>query len=423
MNMIKSIIKQPAIIILLVVIVLILILFAVKSVLNSVSGNEKTPIKSIEAINENIYSSDMYIKPEDFEVFAVHENGKKTNLSSERIMIDKDTPAIVGDTTTVTVSLIDNEKINCQVDVLCQREKVLEFECGNLVLSDIKAVLYSNGELCFEGQGDILRFSDNNYPWKSYEEQETYPIRSVTFESTITPTTLDSMFSGISTLQYIDSLPQTIQSARYAFSDCDSILEAADWLNCMSLLDITGMYEDCDSLFVVPEIPEFVRNASGVFAGCDSLQTTPIMEHAINIESASQMYMNCTKLTTINTLPPNVKNISQMFAGCINLMNMPEIPESVLYMDSAFEGDVSLSYLTIIPVNVKSVQSCFSGCKMINGLLWVDANPSNYSNFLENAAYATQVDLQGNSKMLNELGKSSENDNITVNNEPIDYSQ
>ena len=71
--------------------------------------------------------------------------------------------------------------------------------------------------------------------------------------------------------------------------------------------------------------------------------------------------------------------------------------------------------LTIIPKNVEDVTGCLRGCSKIEGMLWIDANPKNYSSFLGDAAVATKVDLQGNSKMLNVLANTSdENDNITV---------
>ena len=195
---------------------------------------------------------------------------------------------------------------------------------------------------------------------------------------------------------------------------------------CENLLDMSETFADCISLKEIPSIPPSVVNTSEMCYRCQELQTAPDVTKATGLQDATAMFQECKKLTKTN-MPPNVKIIDKMYYACINLKSMPEIPESVISMDSTFQDDVNLSKLTIIPKNVTNVSNCLSGCGKIKGLLWIDGNPEKYSNFLNDSAIATKVDLQGNSKMLDILANTADdNINITVNgkepNKDVRYS-
>ena len=82
----------------------------------------------------------------------------------------------------------------------------------------------------------------------------------------------------------------------------------------------------------------------------------------------------------------------------------------------------------MIPANVQDVSGCFQGCAKLKGILIVNGNPKQYTGFLSKAAVATNLDLQGSSKMLDILAQQgNENPNITVNgnipNYDISYNQ
>ena len=127
------------------------------------------------------------------------------------------------------------------------------------------------------------------------------------------------------------------------------------------------------------------------------------------------MYSGCKKLAKL-TLAPNLEDVESICRNCINLKEMPEIPESVKNMESAFYGDTGMKTVTNVPANVEKAGSCFNGCTKLEGILWIDANPKEYSGFLGDAVTATKLDLQGNSKMLDILANTSEDNlNITVN--------
>lgn len=212
----------------------------------------------------------------------------------------------------------------------------------------------------------------------------------------------------------LKELEEYVSGLSSTFEDDKALTHVSDLSACTNLRNMTRTYAGCVALTKIPELPASVVNAQEMCQGCTELQNTPDATHAENLTNASGMYQDCKKLTNVS-MPPNVQNMDKMLSSCINLKAMPEIPETAKSMSASFEGDSALKTLTIIPKNVEDVTGCLRGCSKIEGMLWIDANPKNYSAFLGDAAVATKVDLQGNSKMLNVLANTSdENDNITV---------
>lgn len=407
----------------LIILGIFLVLFvSVKVIIPVVSNKstEKSPVISIEAENETEYTGTQTISPEDFTVYEVHENGGKTELDTEEYEISQTTVNPVGKTTTITVSLVEDPDLKCSVDVQVEREKIFGFHCGYPNESDVIAVLYSNGELCFEGEGDVLQFDEGEFPWQDYDGMDDYPVTAVSFEKGVTPTSMDNWFSNMETLTYIDEIPASVRSMSYTCSGCTALTEGPDWSNCTELLNIMSVCEDCISLTSAAAIPASVRNAVAAFAGCLEMQTSPDLSGAESLVNAESMFEECKKLTAIS-MPPNVENISYMFAGCINLKEMPQIPDTTQYMEGTFENNISLMKLSPIPAGVKDVTKCLENCGLIEGTFTIDADPEEYGSFLLDTAVATKVDLTGESKLLNELALTTENGNITVNGkEPVE---
>ena len=367
---------------------------------------QKTPIVSIEAYNEEVYHQNTRIKKSDFKVYAIHETGAKSRVDTDQFEISTDKPKQTGKITKVTVTM---DRFTCEVKVKNDRKKLASFACGSPELSDVHAVVYSNGELCFEGKGDILIFDE--YPWKSYDGSRDNPITSVSFEKEVTPKNLDRFFYGISSMQYVESIPESVESMEETFYGT-ALTEAPDVTQCKKLLNMKKTYANCGMLTEIPAIPPSVKNTESMCENCAELQKVPDMQNAESLSNTDKMFMSCKKLTKAE-VAPNVKTMNSMYQYCINLKEMPVIPESVIEMDNAFSDDLSLCRLTNVPANVTTAQSCFKNCGKAEGVLVVDATLDNYSNFLQGAAIATTVDLQGSSPLLNALANTAE-DNVTV---------
>lgn len=398
------------------VVVLLLVVNNIYPILKD-ANDHKTPIVEIIAENSKVYEPTEEILIDDFIITAIHEDGKRTDVALSDVELSKTSINITGDTTTVTIIYKPDTSIYCNVDVKSRREKIIGFQCGYPDVKNVIAVLYSNGELCFEGKGDTLTFPEGEYPWQNYEESSEYPIKSVTFESGVTPRIMDYWFEGVVTLEHVDPIPESVQSMKKTFNGCTALTTIADWTNCTNLLDITGAYGECVNLKYTFEVPQSVTKASGAFSGCILLQKTPNLANATSLKMADGMFERCAKLVSI-TMPPNVTNIANMFASCINLQIMPSIPESVVYMDGTFSGCTALNTLSEIPYNVYSISNCFANCEFIGGTCTINANPEELGGVFSGACVATSLDLNGSSVILDAFANTNEYSNITVNGKP-----
>ena len=409
--------KLPAI-----VLGIVLVLFiALKTILPIVQDKrvEGSPIIEITAENDTKYTIHKEIKKKDFKVYATHDNGKSNRLSTDEFNISRTSISSIGSYTVVKITLANDEAVSCECKVKTEREKILTFNCGAPNLKDVKAVLYSNGELCFEGKGDVLEFGEKQ-PWKDYEEADDHPILAVSFKSGVKPTKMDNWFSGMLTLQAVNNIPDSPESMVSTFEGCEALETVSDLDNSDNLLNMSKCFSGCIALKKPPKLPSSLRIASETFAGCETIETSPNFKTNLDLVDASGMFKECKKLQ-VSTIPGSAENIASMFEGCINLKDMPEVPVSVTNMAATFSGCTALKSLTIVPEHVTDCSSCFEGCVHIEGMLWIDANPEDYSGFLSDAATATDVDLQGNSFMLDVLANTSGyNVGITVNGKKPD---
>lgn len=400
-------------------IVLFIVLGKVVPIIQDANAN-KTPIAEIVAENDKTYKNTEELSVEDFKVTAIHEDGAKTKLSSDFIELSKTTLNQVGATTTVTLTYTEDSSIYCNVDVNVEREKIMGFQCGYPNVTNVIAVLYSNGELCFEGEGDTLTFTEGDYPWNNYDKKDNYPIKAITFQKTVQPRVMDYWFENIETLTYVDAIPDTVQSMKRTFSNCINLSTMADWTKCSSLLDITECYKDCVNLKYTVALPDKITKATSAFEGCVLLQKTPNLANATSLRQSNMMFRGCSKLVSI-TMPPNLKIMESMFEDCINLQIMPSIPESVTNMNTAFRGCTALSTLSTIPSNVETMSSCFENCEFIEGTATINANPIEMGNAFQGACVATTLDLNGSSVILDAFANSNNYGNITVNGQkPIE---
>ncbi|MFQ7273370.1 MAG: leucine-rich repeat protein [Blautia producta] len=378
----------------------------------------RSPIVGIEAENEKEYEKSSIIKISDFDLYYLHENGKRTRMSEEGVTISKDKPNKVGATTEVTLK---KEKWECTVELKNKRHVVAEIECGKPNLKDVKATVYSNGELAFTGTGDILSYNNNDYPWLSFDGIDKNPITSITFEDTVKPIYMDGYFRELHELEYVENIPASVESLEGTFSGCSALKIAPDLEHCKNLLNMSHCFENCIAMVKPPSIPSSVKNLDSCFASCAELKEGTDVSHATGVMTAIQMYSGCSMLNKAD-LPPQAKVIDDAFKNCINMKKAPAIPESVESMSNTFQNNTSLVEASTIPANVRDVSGCFQGCAKLKGILIVNGNPKKYTGFLSKASIATNLDLQGNSKMLDILAQQgNENPNITVNGSKPNY--
>lgn len=413
-NNLLSAFKIPLII--LGVFLILIFAFMVIAPLISNANRNKTPIVSITATNSKEYKLNEEIKPSDFDVVTKHKDGGTSTLSSDEYILSKKKIDPVGKETVLDITLSTNKDIKCTVKVKNNREKVVSFDCGYPDTTKVKAVLYTNGELSFEGEGDVLAFEDNEFPWLDYDEEENYPINAVSFAEKVQPKNMDYWFSGIETLTYIANIPTSVKTMISTFEDT-ALEKTPDLSQCTQLLNINSAFASCKNLIAATTIPSSVIITESAFDSCIELQKGADVSNAVGLTNASGMYSGCSKLLEVE-VAPNTTDMSSFCSNCINLKNMPTIPETVKNMESAFLGCLSLEKLTNIPKSVEEMSSCFSSCELLEGTITINTNTENYSGIFNDAAIATTLNLTGSSSMLNEYASTSDNNRVLVNGKP-----
>lgn len=404
--------KVPLIILALVAVGMVVLCVVVPSINASVANS--TPIVSIEAENTKVYTKGDEISLSDFTVTATHENGKSTKLNAEDYELSSVSTAPTGDTTEITVYLAEDHNISCVAEVSMEREKVVGFQCGYPEVSNVTAVLYSNGELCFEGSGDVLVCSEGDFPWLDYDDDDDYPITAVSFEEGVTPTDMNYWFEDIETLTYVAPIPASVKTMVRTFSDCSALTVAADWSACSSLLNVNEIYDGCTALVETYPLLPSIRTAERAYADCISLLACPDSSAAESLANCTEMYEGCEVLVKAE-IPTGAQDITGIFSDCINLKDMPTIPDGVKNMTSAFEDDVSLTTLTAIPAGVETLTDAFSNCQLIHGDFTIDCNVESFENVFSGACVATKLNLIGASALLDAYANTNEYGNVYVN--------
>ena len=395
-----------------IAIVLLLLLWIVPNIISKVKAFNvaRSPITGISVINEKSYLPTDVISPKDFDVSALHKNGDTTKINNSEIKISTTAIKPVGKTTPITVTY---DKYSCEIEVKNERKEVVSVECGKYKSSDVKAVLYTNGELCFEGKGDIKQYHIDKAPWYTMETDDTL-IQSVTFEKGVKPKNLDYYFKDFKNLKYIYNIPKSIESATAMCLNCYNLVEGPDFSNCKKLLNLNSAFENCTNIKTPAILPPNLQLAASCYKSCINLETIGNVADCSKLEITSDMYNGCESLITA-TFPKNVKSVGGMYANCINLEESLEVPNGVIYMDGTFANDISLRTVPNIPASVKNIRNTFENCVKLEGTMQINCVTPNYTSFFEKACYGNPLNLTGNSPMLDALAYTSESTNITVN--------
>lgn len=408
--------------------VLIIAIMSIVSIINKTKTNKinSTPIVSIEITCDYEFKPNEKLNDnlENFTVIAHREGGIKSELNSPNLTFSQEYVNPYGKTTNIEVTYTDenNKEYKCKVTVKNKRDKIVSFQCGYPNVENVVAVLYSNGELCFEGKGDTLVFYEDEYPWltewwvdKGVDENSIPDIKSVTFEKDVTPTNLNYAFKGCESLIYIDKIPSSVRTMVKTFAGCINLKDAADLSDANSLLNMNYTYQGCTSLIDSNIIPKNVRVANYTFEGCKQLQIGADMKNADNLVHVNHMYENCNNLTSI-VLRDGIKSMRYTFAECINLKLVTNFPTEVKYMEGTFSGCVSLSKFDyIIPSSVQELSYCFKNCEILAGEIIIECNTAYFEEIFTGACHATKINLLGNSMLLDAYANTNDMENVYVN--------
>lgn len=371
---------------------------------------DKTPIVSITAKNNEIYRTTDTIEAKDFAITAKHKDGGTSTVKADSVAkISRKHVHGYGKTTKVKITLKNG--ISCETEVTNERNKIVSFDVSKYNKDKVTATLYSNGELAFEGNGEVFGYGGNGMPWRdtSNEDIRKTGISAITFGKNVKIVDGTSFFSGLSGVTYVSPLPATLVSANSMFSGCSSLKAMPDMSKCAVLRDMSSAFSDCTSLTKTSVIPASVVSAPDMFYDCTSLQKGAVFAAGSHLTDGTEMYTKCSSLTDPGVLPKKLDSMDSMFSECTNLTKMPKIPNTVTSMTKAFNSCRLLKSFTTIPSGVSYLSGCFGNCTYLSGTIRINANAEEYNGMFGGSATTTKINLVGKSKLLNNYAYTSEN--------------
>lgn len=339
-----------------------------------------------------------------FRVQAVTNSGIMFDIQSYSIDV-KNAPKN-GSEFNVTVTY--QEKSNVMT-VPIKRNPVTEYKIGYPEPENVKATIYSNGDLEFSGSGNTMSFRDGDVPWKDEDYTHVY------FSGMIEPGNIDYWFKGNRNLVQCQDLPKSIESMRGTFSGCISLTESPNFFQCTKLRIMTDVFNGCINLKTTDVLPVATVNADAAFKDCKSLLLGPDMTKTTALTSINSICAGDTSLTAAPMIPESVIEMSKAFEGCSNIHTAAAFPKLVENISYSYADCSSLEKGASIPESVNDCKGCYSGCTDLNGNLEINTDTKNNTGILYKSVQSgKKLTLSGNSGRLIEIQQNSANKDIQL---------
>lgn len=170
--------------------------------------------------------------------------------------------------------------------------------------------LDDNGTLTISGEGDMVDYNHNNYPYTHAPWEKNENLRTVIIENGVTSVG-DFAFTSCSNITSVTLPDSMTELGKYAFSACNGL----SYITLPDSVTTLGIY---------------------TFSGCDGLVNVTIPDNVTRIEEGT--FYRCSNLTSV-VIPNGVTYIgSSVFANCIYLTSI-NLPSSLTYIyNSAFDN-------------------------------------------------------------------------------------
>ncbi|HJB27781.1 MAG TPA: leucine-rich repeat domain-containing protein [Candidatus Blautia faecavium] len=324
--------------------------------------------------------------------------------------VDNDQAPEHGASFRVTVAYLGAEQT---IDVPITRTKVVDYSIGYPEQDSVLATVYSNGDLEFSGEGDVLTFDGDQVPWRDDEYTHVF------FGSAVNVENMDYWFANNEELLECQSIPKNVVSMAGTFSGCTSMQATPELFRCKELRILDNAFQDCTALTKADTLPINVTSAKETFSGCVSMADAPDLSKAANLQSIDGICEGCTSMVSAPMLPTSVISMPNAFSGCINIHETAPYPAHVEDIREAYKGCIALMTSHPIPETVTRYERCYEGCKSLNGTLEINTDSEAYNNLLDNAATSgKELKLSGNSGHLIDIQLSTAGNNNIILADP-----
>ena len=253
--------------------------------------------------------------------------------------------------------------------------------------------IYSDGTMVIRPtNGTTGTWGPNDYspPW-----YENSAITSVEFRGTIRPTTCDSLFHGLYSLESIDFTgfdTSNVTDMDYMFSSCEALtsLDVSNF-DTSNVTDMSHMFEWCYALTSVDVSGWNTSNVvdmNSMFYECESLTSLDVSRWDTNkVVDMSKMFCSCYGLTNLDVSgwdTSNVTDMTAMFAGCGSLTSLDVSRWDTSNVTSQYDDAMDFGL--------------FSGCSSLASLDasgWDTSKMTNMSTMFRGCSLLTSLDVSG----------------------------
>ena len=236
-------------------------------------------------------------------ITAIISTGESVILEPEEYEIEPERVPERGHDFDITLTFVVNPAVKTSVNCLIARKVYEEYPIELTEPENVKAVLYTNGDLEIIGSGEEKTFTSASVPWQTSGDG----VRALCLtwiDPEVVIETMDSWFSGNTEfLGMLCEIPDSTRSMIATFSDCTSLIYCPEFSSAVSLTDMTETFSGCTSLLDVNPLPGNLRVAERTIYGCTSLIEAADISACVKLENMISCYEECVSLA--KTSMPN----------------------------------------------------------------------------------------------------------------------
>ena len=201
---------------------------------------------------------------------------------------------------------------------------------------------------------------------------------------------LKSAFEECRSLVTVTNIPKGVDDFSDAFKNCISLKEIPPIEYSGSYLDLSGAFSGCNSMVELPvintkaklhgtglyntfkmtgltsvdltELPSGATDLYHTFESCSNLESVTGLSTYTTSEYLTDTFASCKKLVSVDGFPSTTKSMESTFYNCSLLSEIPQLPETLIFLKFAFFG-TALSVTPEIPDSVTDMKGTFGSCE------------------------------------------------------------
>lgn len=193
-------------------------------------------------------------------------------------------------------------------------------------------------------------------------------IKTITFLENYFPNLriASSLARGLTSLESIYNLPNTITQADYLVTDSNNFNYLSNLPNSITILRNAFA---STSIVSIPNIPTNIKDLAGAFKNCKNFnQQLDLSSYNINNNNLDSVFNGCSSLTYTPILPSNYKGRLDNAFSNTKITTAPVLPNGVTSLNSTFRGCTELTTVGNIPTSCTNFERFINDCPKITSV-------------------------------------------------------